>query len=152
MTESLFSVKKMKRILLCLHISVLSVLLAACQSGSGQTKTSESVDWAIYWYLCGSDLESKHASASKDMDEMLEVNLPENVKVVIETGGAAEWQNSKVKPENLTRFVYDHNGLKKVDTKELANMGAQETLSDFLSYCYEYHPAERSMVVLWNHG
>lgn len=152
MTESLFSVKKMKRILLCLYISVLSVLLAACQSGSGQTKTSESVDWAIYWYLCGSDLESKHASASKDMDEMLEVNLPENVKVVIETGGAAEWQNSKVKPENLTRFVYDHNGLKKVDTKELANMGAQETLSDFLSYCYEYHPAERSMVVLWNHG
>lgn len=152
MTESLFSVKKMKRILLCLYISVLSVLLAACQSGSGQTKTSEPVDWAIYWYLCGSDLESKHASASKDMDEMLEVELPENIKVVIETGGAAEWQNSKVKPENLTRFVYDHNGLKKVDTKELANMGAQETLADFLSYCYEYHPAENSMVVLWNHG
>ena len=152
MTESLFSVKKMKRILLCLYISVLSVLLVACQSGSGQTKTSEPVDWAIYWYLCGSDLESKHASASKDMDEMLEVELPENIKVVIETGGAAEWQNSKVKPENLTRFVYDHNGLKKVDTKELANMGAQETLADFLSYCYEYHPAENSMVVLWNHG
>lgn len=152
MTKSRFSLKKINRILLCLYISVLSVLLAACQSGSGQTKTSEPVDWAIYWYLCGSDLESKHASASKDMDEMLEVELPENIKVVIETGGAAEWQNSKVKPENLTRFVYDHNGLKKVDTKELANMGAQETLSDFLSYCYEYHPAERSMVVLWNHG
>lgn len=152
MTKCLFSTKKMKRILLCLYISVLSVLLAACQSGGGKTKKAEPVDWAIYWYLCGSDLESKHAAASKDMDEMLEIKLPENVKVVIETGGATEWQNSKVNQDNLTRFVYDHNGLKKVDTKELANMGAQETLSDFLSYCYAYHPAENSMVILWNHG
>ncbi|MBR5268177.1 MAG: hypothetical protein IKU20_08295 [Lachnospiraceae bacterium] len=120
--------------------------------GNGTDQVSEPVDWAIYWYLCGSDLESKHGSASADLKEMMEVNLPDNVKVVIETGGAAEWENTKINSDVLTRFVYDKNGLKKVGTLEQANMGAEETFADFLKYCHDYHPAENSMVVLWNHG
>ena len=151
-TKFPFYEKKVKVWLILLCISVLSLFLVACQSGGEKEGKSEPADWAIYWYLCGSDLESKHSSASKDIDEMLEVKLPENVKVVIETGGAAEWQRHKIKSEVLTRFVYDHSGLKKIGTEELANMGAQETFSDFLSYCYEDHPAENSMVILWNHG
>lgn len=140
-----------KRVLVLFFIGILAFVLTSCQ-GSSKTKLSEPVDWAIYWYLCGSDLESKHGSASLDMKEMEEMKLPEGVKVVIETGGASEWENSKVKSDVLTRFIYDKNGLKKVGTTELANMGAQETLADFLKYCHEYHPAEKSMVILWNHG
>ena len=44
-------------------------------------------DWAIYWYLCGSDLESEGGCATEDISELLDVELPDNVKVVIETGG-----------------------------------------------------------------
>ena len=47
--------------------------------------------WAVYWYLCGSDLESEGGFATDDLLELLEVRLPENVTVVIETGGAVEW-------------------------------------------------------------
>ena len=151
-TKSSILEKNVKYLLILFCISVLSLFLSACQSEAEKETKTEPADWAIYWYLCGSDLESKHASASKDIDEMLKVKLPENVKVVIETGGAAEWQKHKIKPEVLTRFVYDHSGLKKIGTEELANMGAQETFSEFLAYCYEYHPAENSMVILWNHG
>ena len=52
--------------------------------------------WAVYWYLCGSDLESEGGFATDDLGELLEVELPENVTVVIETGGAAEWWNETV--------------------------------------------------------
>lgn len=142
----------MKTYIRLLLIGILTLLLSACQAGNSDVKVQEPADWAIYWYLCGSDLESKHGAASLDIDEMLAMKLPEHVKVVIETGGASGWKNSKVKEDVLTRFVYDQNGLKKVGTKELSNMGEQETFSDFLSYCYEQHPAENSMVILWNHG
>ena len=151
-TKPLFCKMKLKRQLVLFCISVLSFLFTACQSQETQSDVSEPADWAIYWYLCGSDLESKHSSASNDIDEMLKVKLPENVKVVLETGGATEWHSNRIKSDVLTRFVYDHNGFKKVETKELSNMGAQETLSDFLSYCHEKHPAKNSMVILWNHG
>ena len=52
--------------------------------------------WAIYWYLCGSDLESDSGCATADLSEMMDVKLPENVKIVIQTGGAAAWQNEVI--------------------------------------------------------
>ena len=113
----------MKTYIRLLCIGILTLLLSACQANNSVMKVQEPADWAIYWYLCGSDLESKHGAASLDIDEMLAVKLPEHVKVVIETGGAAGWKNGKVKEDVLTRFVYDQNGLKKVGTKELSNMG-----------------------------
>ena len=52
---------------------------------------AEDGSWAVYWYLCGSDLETNGGFATTDLDEMLQVDLPENVNVVIQTGGAAVW-------------------------------------------------------------
>ena len=49
-------------------------------SALGQAKDKEET-WAIYWYLCGSDLESQNGAASADLEEMLDADLPENVKV-----------------------------------------------------------------------
>lgn len=53
--------------------------------------------WVIYWYLCGSDLESNAAAATTDLQEMLQVTLPENVKVVIQTGGAKNGKTTRSK-------------------------------------------------------
>ena len=38
--------------------------------------------WVIYWYLCGTDLESDNGAASADLRELQRVQLPPNVKVV----------------------------------------------------------------------
>jgi len=149
--------RKLSRVLILLWIGILVLFLASCGFGGvsrfgGGDSVSEPVDWAIYWYLCGSDLESKHGAASADLNEMRKVDLPEGVKVVIETGGSAEWKTKSVKNEELTRFVYDKKGFRKVDTAEQASMGDGSTLAEFLKYCVEKHPAEHSMVILWNHG
>ncbi|HKM21907.1 MAG TPA: clostripain-related cysteine peptidase [Lachnospiraceae bacterium] len=108
--------------------------------------------WAVYLYLCGSDLESEDGAATSDIMEMLEVELPENVQVVIETGGAYGWQNDWVDPNYLERYVYSSNGMELIEQQSLANMGDPDTLHDFLTFCKENYPADHQAVLFWNHG
>lgn len=109
-------------------------------------------DWAVYWYLCGSDLETNYGSATTDLMEMLEVTLPENVNVVIQTGGACEWQNYDMDADKTQRWVYNSEGLFLIDEKEAQNMGRAETLQEFLEFANTYYPADKVAVTFWNHG
>ena len=108
--------------------------------------------WAIYWYLCGSDLESEYGSATDDLSEMLEVTLPDNVTVVIETGGAWMWMNDLVDADYQQRYVYQGDELRLVDQQPRANMGDARTFGAFLQFSRQNYPADRTMVVLWDHG
>ena len=90
--------------------------------------------------------------ASADIYEMLEVKLPENVKVVFQTGGAGNWKYEKINPNRTQRFVYDHNGVEEVYNEQITGSGRTETLADFLRYCKNEHPADHTMVLFWNHG
>ena len=137
-----------------LLLSLLTALaLTACGGGPEPSAAgSKDGSWAVYWYLCGSDLESEGGFATADLQELLEVQLPENVTVVIETGGAQQWQNDLVDGSVLQRYVYDSDGLTLVDEQPSASMGDGETLADFLRFASENYPADRTAVVFWNHG
>ena len=139
-----------KRIAALLLSLLTALTLTAC--GGGSEPSADSGSWAIYWYLCGSDLESDGGFATGDLSELMEADLPENVTVVIETGGALEWQNELVDGSVLQRYVYDSEGLTLVDEQPSASMGESETLEDFLRFARENYPADRTAVVFWNHG
>lgn len=145
--------QKIKR-LSALLLSLLTALaLTAC--GDEPELSSESGkdgSWAVYWYLCGSDLEGEDGFATADLQELLEVALPDNVTVVIETGGAQEWQNDLVDGSVLQRYVYNSEGLELVDEQPSASMGEGETLEAFLRFASEHYPADKTAVVFWNHG
>lgn len=113
---------------------------------TGQKVSPESGSWAVYWYLCGSDLESGGGFATGDLSELMEVKLPENVKVVIETGGASAWQNDLVDAEKLQRWVYNSEGLTLVDEQPSANMGETQTLAEFLRFAKDNYPAEKQQL------
>ena len=113
---------------------------------------AEKGSWSIYWYLCGSDLESGGGFATGDLGELLEVELPEGIRVVIETGGANTWQNDLIDADKLQRWVYSSDGLELVDEQPSASMGEADTLADFLSFAKTNYPAEKTAVVFWNHG
>lgn len=113
---------------------------------------AEEGSWAVCWYLCGSDLESEGGFATDDLSELLEVALPENVKVIIETGGALAWQNDLVDETKLQRWEYNSEGLYLVDEQPSASMGDAQTLAEFLRFAKENYPAEKMAVVFWNHG
>ena len=109
-------------------------------------------EWAVYWYLCGSDLESKHGAASADLEEMFQIQPPKGVKVVVQTGGAKGWKREEIPSDRIGRFIYDKKGWKKKETLELQSMGDPGTLVDFLRFCDKNYPAEKTMLILWNHG
>lgn len=113
---------------------------------------AEEGSWSVYWYLCGSDLESGGGFATNDLSELMEVALPEDVNIVIETGGASVWQNDLMDADKLQRWVYNSEGLNLVDEQPSANMGEAQTLADFLSFAKENYPAEKTAVIFWNHG
>lgn len=148
----------MKKKLLCLLLALLLVLpIAACGDDPDAPDRHLDIDvesgtWSIYWYLCGSDLETNYGCATQDLMELMEVTLPENVRVVIQTGGAKEWQNNVVNADILQRYVYDSTGLTLVDELPPASMGDTATLTDFLRFCKTYYPAEHTAVLFWNHG
>ena len=140
----------MKKMLL-----ILAAAAALCLSitGCGQrTENSGTDSWAIYWYLCGSDLESWYGCATADLEEMLAVELPENLKVVIQTGGAMQWSREDIKADRIGRWIYDSEGFRLLEELPQANMGQPETLASFLEFCTANHPADHTMVLFWNHG
>jgi len=117
-------------------------------------QSDSDTSWVLYWYLCGSDLESEGGAATTDLLELFDVQLqlPENVKIIIETGGTNYWQNDLISPDYLERYVYDSNGLTLIEQLPLASMGSEETLSDFLKFAKENYPADKTGFIFWNHG
>lgn len=164
----------LKKLLICLLVLSMIFSLVACGGSEdayededqdqdvsessvkskqqAESESAESGDWAIYWYLCGSDLESESGFASEDLAELMEVTLPENVKVIIQTGGSSTWHNDFVDASKLQRFVYDSEGLELVDEQPLASMGDKQTLYDFLDFASTNYPADKIAVLFWNHG
>lgn len=114
--------------------------------------TGDDTTWAIYWYLCGSDLETRGGLATKDLNEMLSTKLPDNVSVVIETGGARQWKNSTMKADRQQRWLYQGGEFKLIEERPAANMGKMETLTSFLNFCNRNFKADKRAVIFWNHG
>ncbi|MBQ6294358.1 MAG: hypothetical protein IJK80_00685, partial [Firmicutes bacterium] len=106
----------MKRLLTLLLALSLVFGLAACtisvqqpqqpaqpspSGGKTPVYTGSDETWAIYWYLCGSDLESKYGCGTDDLIEVTKIQLPDNIKIVIETGGTKRWQNDTMQTRVL---------------------------------------------------
>lgn len=138
----------MKRIFVVLL--TLALVLSWCPWTAAEAAQEDS--WAVYWYLCGSDLESNYGCATMDLLEMMEVTLPENVNVVIQTGGAAVWQNEVMDAGKIQRWLYNSEGLQLLEEQPTANMGDSKTLSDFLTFANGNFPADKVAVTFWNHG
>lgn len=121
-------------------------------STNASKESTNDIKWAIYWYLCGSDLESEYAAATADLAELTSIKVPEDVQIIIQTGGTNKWQNDVMSADHIERYLFDSNGLNLIEQLPQGNMGGEETLSDFLSFAKENYPAEKTGFIFWNHG
>ena len=144
--------KKNKTLKIVAAVLLVVIIIFSLTLCGGDSKELSDNEWAIYLYLCGSDLESNYGAATTDLYELFEIDLPENVKVIIQTGGANQWQNDFVNPEFIERYLYSSNGMELIEQQPLDNMGSQETLSDFLAFAKENYPADKTAFIFWNHG
>lgn len=149
--------KKLTALLLTLALTVTCAVPAAASGirdalGSWGESLMRDSTWAIYWYLCGSDLETEGGYATADLEEVMSVTLPENVTMVIQTGGAKQWQWKEIPSDKLGRFVYKGSEMRRVANLPQASMGDPDTLADFLTFCRTEYPADRTMLILWGPG
>lgn len=115
--------------------------------------TDDAETVTVMVYICGTDLESKSGMATADLEEMANASLSDSVRVIVETGGASYWQNSVIKSGTNQRFRVKQGGLQTLDASVgKRSMVEPDTLSDFIQYCKSNFPADRYMLIMWDHG
>ncbi len=104
-------------------------------------------------YMNGSDLESEAGEATSDIAEMLESGIGTNANVVIETLGTRKWQDFGIASDHSQRYVLKQGKLELVDDS-LGQLDTTDpnTLADFIRWGTENYPADRYMLLLWDHG
>ena len=108
----------------------------------------------IMVYMCGTDLESKGGMATNDLMEMANATLSDNVNVIVYTGGCKAWKNSIV--SSSVNQIYKVVGGGKLECLE-SNMGTAamtdpKTLESFIDYAHSNYPANRNILIFWDHG
>ena len=129
------------------------------RQGNYPNYTAKDGTWAIYMYICGSNLESDdpaidgdaYGLATRDITEIVNTDLPDSVNVIMQMGGSMNW-NNQIDPTVLARYSHGAEGTFRLEAAPQANMGNPATLADFLTFCNTEYPAEHQVVILWNHG
>lgn len=121
------------------------------------TVTEEKVDeWTILMYISGSDLESDGGYATGDMAEILQLrnSQPDDVNIVMQTGGTTSWQNYNISASNVCRYEFEPGKSTPTLVKSLSqrNMGNSSTLQDFIEWGVTNYPAQKTGLIFWNHG
>ncbi len=104
-------------------------------------------------YLCGTDLESRSAMASNDLNEMLAAKTGDNMNLIVYTGGCKNWQNNTI--SNRTNQIYRiSNGKMTVLESDMGDKAMTDpaTLTEFIRYCDSKFPANRKDLIFWDHG
>ena len=128
-------------------------------------------DWTVCVYMCGTDLETEGSCATADLLEILAADIPDDVNVLVMTGGTKKWnpfeldkeaveskiieKDAYITPDSEYTQVYriDDDKMNLVYTyDENLDMGDVCTLESFLEFALYYAPAEHLMVSVWNHG
>lgn len=160
----------MRKALAAVAAVLLACMLAGCSQGAGPASgsTVEATGsaasgaergavraddtWTLLVYMCGSNLESMSGLATDNIIELQSVDIPSNVNVVLETGGADEWQNNLMDAEYLERYTMEGGKLYLQDQLPRASMGAAGTFADFMKWGVKNYPADHYMLVFWDHG
>ena len=139
-------------------IFMILLLVAICFVGCSKKPAApagpmgEKGTWGIFVYLCGSNLETKTGAAGKNIDELLSSEIPDNVNVILQTGGAARWRSHYIPSDGVCRFKISDGNLSQLEKLPQSNMGAEKTFEEFLTYCVKNYPAEKMCAIVWDHG
>lgn len=152
--------KNMFRLLMALLFA--TALLVAC---GGSSTGSPASTTTVMVYIIGSNLESGSGQATDNIKEMMAIGSTANMNVIIQTGGAnkvagtaAEITDNPARVIDWTkvqRYQVQKGTLSKLDDlgqDTNVDMGSKATLQSFLEWGVKAYPADKYIVVLWDHG
>ena len=126
-----------------------------------------SLDYTIMLYMSGSTLEYDAEERdpliglfSEDIEEILSVDLPESVKIIIETGGAKKWKLSSnkiqgatsISSSNLQRWEVVNHKIQLIETLNTNKMYEEASFESFLKWGLSDYDAVQMGVVISGHG
>ena len=104
-------------------------------------------------YMCGTDLESKYGMGTSDLGEMVKATISDKVNVIVETGGCKAWKNNVVSSSVNQIYQVQTGGLKRLESNfGTAYMTDPNNLASFIQYCTKNFPANRNILIFWDHG
>ena len=127
---------------------------AEAESGQPENRSNVPKEYTVMVYIVGSNLESRLGAATSDINEMRDSGLDYGkANLLLYTGGSRRWVSDI---PNDTNNVLDLSREEEVritaQTRSSANMGAAQTLAEFINYCTRNYPAEHYALILWDHG
>ena len=108
----------------------------------------------VFVYMNGSDLESEDGEATEDLCEMLAANISSQVNVLVETIGTKSWSKRLgIASDHTQRYKVEAGNLVLVDDSlGQLDCTSPDTLADFISWGAENYPANRYILIFWDHG
>lgn len=102
----------------------------------------------------GSDLETEYQEASWDIAEMVRAEQSDRVNILIETVGTKKWAPTfGISSRRSQRWRVQSGSLALVDDSlGQLDTTVPSTLSDFIRWGAENYPADRYILILWDHG
>ena len=107
----------------------------------------------IMIYMCGTDLESRSAMATKDLQEMMAANISDNINIIVYTGGCKGWQNNVISSRTNQIYQVKKGGLVLLkDGLGETPMTDPNNLSGFIKWASSNYQADRYDLIFWDHG
>ncbi len=128
-------------------IALLLVLMLLGSSLSFATAAEQTT--TVLVYMCGTDLQD---AACEDLIEMAEVESGGQIRIVALAGGTHEWDLEDLEGDTRNFMVIEDGYITELEDWGAASMGSGESLEEFLSYGLTEYPADRTVVILWDHG
>lgn len=109
---------------------------------------------AVLVYLIGSDLEDRMGLSSANITQMIDATKKgPGVTFVVEAGGSQRWFTNGIADASYGRYIIHDGKLEKVmDLSDKTCMSEPSEFADFLVWARDAYPADRRMLVFWDHG
>ena len=106
-------------------------------------------DLTLLVYMCGSNLQE---AGCYDIYEMGIAQTGDEVNIVVLAGGASEWAFDEIAGNTRNLITIRDGEFESITDWGWASMGSGESLLEFLEYGLSEYPADRTAVILWDHG
>jgi len=115
---------------------------------------SKDDDVVVLTYIIGSNLENAGGLASVNISQMIKASgKGDKLSFVLQTGGSFRWFTPGIEENGNGRYLIKDGKLTMIERLEdTLCMTEPQTLTDFLDFAKREYPADRYMLVLWDHG
>ncbi len=116
------------------------------------TDVASAKNTVLMLYMIGSNLESERGAATKDLEEIAAAEYGEHLKIVLQAGGAKHWALQDIRGTDPGRYELRNGKIEFLESAGSVSMTDRKTLADFLTFTRKNYPADRYILVFWDHG